>query len=101
MKDYYFTQKDYVDNRIQFIQTYQPFDGRTIRNTLFEEAKSIIVFCKEEGNLSYNFEFDTRFPSWKSNPGESYKINITFSSNKEFILNTSSGWYVTGFKCVL
>ena len=66
MKDYYFTQKDYVDNRIQFIQTYQPFDGRTIRNTLFEEAKSILYFAKRKGIYLIILSLTQDFPLGKA-----------------------------------
>lgn len=99
MKDYNFTKKDYVDNRIQYIQTYQPFDGRTISNTLFKEAKSIIAFCKHENNEALSYAFDTRLPSFFKDATKG--VDITFNESKKIKLGTSTGWYVTGFLCIL
>ena len=93
--------KDYVDSRIVYIQTYQLFDGRTIRNKLFEQATTIIVFCKHIGNQSKSYAFDTRLASFTSETIGSSTLGITFSGNKVFILSTTADWYVTGFLCIM
>lgn len=93
--------KEYVDSRIVYIPTYQPFDKRVIRNELFAKAKIIIAFCKHIGNQSIAYALDASLASFGSQLIGNYTLSVTLTSSKAIELSAIPDWYITGFLCIL
>ena len=93
--------KEYVDSRMVYIPTYQPFDKRTIRNELFAKAKVIIAFCKHTGNQAIAYALDARLASFGSQVIGNYTLSVTLTASKEIQLSVIPDWYITGFLCIL
>lgn len=91
---------DYVDSKVVWIGTEQPFDGRTVDNALFVNANVIILLAKHTGNRSCSLVFETEKATFQDVSTDNGTVSATFHGKEEgrhnFVLGVCSGWYLRG-----